>query len=136
MKISLMIIRSGISGTPFLNLQNSWKEIQMNSKTIQKIKQQEATIEMISQLLNAKRARPEKLEAAVNELNRLKSELVESTTEKPTATARRSRLVTAIQKDVSGDIFALNQSALSQEASRLRRDQAELSNMRHKVSPE
>ncbi|MDQ6479804.1 hypothetical protein [Dyadobacter sp. LHD-138] len=106
----------------------------MNSK----IQQQESAVEMIRQLVNAKRSRPERLEAAINELNRLKSDLVvdgAETAPGDTAAPRMSRKVTAIMKDVNSDIFALKHSALSQEADRLRRDQAELSNMLVKVPP-
>lgn len=106
----------------------------MNSK----IQQQEAAVEMMRQKVQAKRARPEQLEAAINELNRLKSDLVDDLV-KPapgsTAAPRMSRKVDAIMKDVDSDIFALKHSALSQEANRLRRDQAELSNMLVKVQP-
>lgn len=106
----------------------------MNSK----IQQQEAAVEMMRQKVQAKRARPEQLEAAINELNRLKADLVDDLV-KPapgsTEAPRMSRKVAAIMKDVDSDIFALKHSALSQEANRLRRDQAELSNMLVKVQP-
>jgi hypothetical protein len=103
-----------------------------------KIRQQEAAVDMIRQMVKANRARPEKLEAAINELNKLKTDLV-SETIKPgneqAAAPRMSKKVTAIMNDVNSDIFALKHSALSLEASRLRRDQAELSNMLVKVDP-
>lgn len=103
-----------------------------------KIRQQEAAVDMIRQMVKANRARPEKLEAAINELNKLKSDLVSENINpgiEQTAAPRMSKKVTAIMKDVNSDIFALKHSALSLDASRLRRDQAELSNMLVKVDP-
>jgi len=103
-----------------------------------RIRQQEAAVEMIRQMVSANRARPEKLEAAINELNKLKSDLVSDVVnpgDHQAAAPRMSKKVTAIMKDVNSDIFALKHSALSLEASRLRRDQAELSNMLVKVNP-
>lgn len=125
--------------------------------TNEKIRQQEAAVEMMRMLVSSKRARPEKLEAAINELNRLKAEFVSETV----GTAIAGRKVVAIPKnfsiggtiaakeevirsgryakiiqDVNGSPFEMRQSTLSQEATRLRKDQSELSNMLHKVSPE
>ena len=104
-----------------------------------KIKQQEAAVEMIRQMVSAKRARVERLEAAINELNRLKAEesanVGSPQSDVPTV-ARPSRKVVAIMQDVNSDIYALKHSALSHEAARLRRDQAELSNMLHKIPAE
>eukprot|EP01034_Spumella_vulgaris_P021291 gene21291-27314_t len=89
-------------------------------------------------MVTAGRARPERLEAAINELNKLNSDLISETINpgnEQTAAPRMSKKVTAIMQDVNSDIFALKHSALSLEASRLRRDQADLSNMLVKVDP-
>jgi len=93
---------------------------------------------MLRLMVASGRARPERLEAAMNELNRMKSDSAstDAGVNARTAPVRESRAVKAISKDVNSDIFALKHSALSHEAARLRRDQAELSNMLHKVSPE
>lgn len=97
-------------------------------------------MEMMRMLVSSKRARPEKLEAAINELNRLKADVegvstpLNVTSRKPNV--RESPRAAAIMRDVDGSPFELRQSALSQEATRLRKDQSELSNMLHKVSPE
>ncbi len=107
--------------------------------TNEKIRQQEAAVEMMRMLVSSKRARPEKLEAAINELNRLKADVADVSTplnvtsRKPNV--RESPRAAAIMRDVDGSPFELRQSALSQEATRLRKDQSELSNMLHKVSP-
>lgn len=100
-----------------------------------RIRQQEAAVEMLRLQVSASRARPEKLEAAINELNRLKSESVAIGSSVPdkVRVARPSRLVQSIMKDVTGDAIMLRQSGLSEEANRLRKEQSELSNMLHKV---
>ena len=110
----------------------------MNLKMMNpKIQQQQAAIELIKMQVAAKRARPEKLEAAINELNRLKSEAIHpEKTSAPTHVPRQSKLVKEIMKDVKSDPVELRQSALSEEANRLRKEQAELSNMLHKVPKE
>jgi hypothetical protein len=109
-----------------------------------KIKQQEAAVEMMRSLVTAKRARPEKLEAAINELNRLKSELatggqlsaVGTSPPAPSPQRRGGALAMAIMQDANSSVFEVKQGALSQEATLLRREQSELSNMLHKVPQE
>lgn len=112
-----------------------------------KIRQQEAAVEMMRMLVSSKRARPEKLEAAINELNRLRSDETSAVGDRqsafarpyygpPKAAVRQSPRAADIMQDVNGSPFEMRQSALSQEATRLRKDQSELSNMLHKVSPE
>jgi predicted nucleic acid-binding Zn-ribbon protein len=103
-----------------------------------KIKQQEAAVEMMRLLVSAKRARPEKLEAAINELNRLKSESSSEihTAVRPKPEIRQSTRTAAITKDANSSVFEIKQGALSQEVTLLRRDQSELSNILHKISPD
>lgn len=98
------------------------------------IRKQEAAVEMIRMLVANKRSRPERLESAINELNRLKADHAAPAVNDPSGSApRQSKKVAAIMKDANSDIFEVKQSALSQQATRLRADQSELSNMLHKV---
>lgn len=94
------------------------------------IKQQEAAVEMFQMLLSAKRARPERLEAAINELNRLKADQASGTNSSPVKKAR----VPAVTPVTAGTQNLPDRSAeMSDKIHFLRKDQAELSNMLHKV---
>lgn len=110
------------------------------------IKQQEAAVEMIRMKVSAGRAPSSRLEAAINELNRLRSELAVTKHQAPTgvpvptgvplpkrAPAPRSPIFKAIMADVAKDPVELRQAALSEQATRIRAKQSELSNMLHKV---
>lgn len=113
----------------------------------QKIKQQEATVTMLTMLLKANRAKPKEVEEAVAELNRLK--LMPSLTDSSTPTVskptpnfqkggiltadRRPDYVKAIDETLASDDYTIKQKDLTMEANRLRQEQARLSNMLHKV---
>lgn len=112
-----------------------------------KIKQQEATVKMLTMLLKANRAKPKEVEEAVAELARLK--LMRSSTAfstlaitEPTpnfpkggiiTSDRRPDYVRAIDETLASDEYTLKQKDLTMEANRLRQEQARLSNMLHKV---
>jgi hypothetical protein len=111
------------------------------------IRQQQAAIEHMKMLVASGRARPEQLEAAESELKRLQamavepatqpSELAQPAPQQPAtaqAAARRtSKKVRAILEDVQSDTVKFKQAALSEEAARIRKNQADLSNLLHKV---
>lgn len=111
------------------------------------IRQQQAALDHIKMLVASGRARLEQLTAAQSELNRLRAmaqepaaqpqELAQKATAQPAtalAVARRtSKKVRAILEDVQADTVKFKQAALSEEAARIRKNQADLSNLLHKV---
>lgn len=103
------------------------------------IRQQQAAIEHIKMLVASGRARAEQLEAAERELLRLRSQATESVepSADPVLSVARtpSKKVRAILADVQSDTVKFKQAALSEEANRIRRNQADLSNLLHKVPP-
>lgn len=96
------------------------------------IKQQEAAVEMLRMLVDAKRARPERLEEAINELNRLKAEQASGATTAPVKKAGvpAERAVPAAPTQ---NTISQRSAEMSEKIHFLRKDQAELSNLLHKV---
>ena len=114
------------------------------------IRQQQAAIEHMKMLVASGRARPEQLAAAESELKRLQTLAAEPAAQpqEPARTAapqpataqavarRTSKKVRAILEDVQSDTVKFKQAALSEEATRIRKNQADLSNLLHKVPRE
>ncbi len=102
---------------------------------------------MLKMLVKANRAKPQELQEAERELNRLKLTKSSNSSSTPTISKpspnfpkggmptadRRPDYVRAIDETLGSDEYTLKQKDLTMEANRLRQEQAQLSNMLHKV---
>ncbi|MFB9296031.1 hypothetical protein ACFFSP_21280 [Persicitalea jodogahamensis] len=111
----------------------------MMSKTTtqQKIQQTQSAIRLLEMQLSAGRARPEQIEPLRVELAALQkmanaAPVGTSTHELSTVRSQKVSVKPPVVKS-SSDRFADKQAELTAEASKLRKEQAELSNMLHKV---